>query len=281
MGLFSKSLERLRLESGFTTPYAFYHRNGGRHVFPFTFAYYLKLERGKHLPRPEWLPVLLSLLRIPPSDELYRRFVTDYLRDHFGTEENYRSLVGPLLSSKNEKNYGQQTTKRLLSEQAYHITPAQYKAIVGDEATYWAFECLVNDRGSFGAEELAAITGLPKAALAAGLRKLAAHKLARRAAAGRFKSPLAGKFYLFPRSFPGLETYRKKLARHIDAMVARRGAVTHESGVMIRAEEGAVHRSIAAMRDALEASTAYSVYDKAEGSGIFLLQIRARKALDF
>lgn len=281
MGLFSKSLERLRLESGFTMPYAFYHRNGGRHVFPFTFAYYLKLERGKHLPRPEWLPVLLSLLRIPPSDELYRRFVTDYLRDHFGTEENYRSLIGPLLTSKNEKNYGQQTTKRLLSEQAYHITPAQYKAIVGDEATYWAFECLVNDRGSFGAEELAGITGLPKAALAAGLRKLAAHKLARRASGGRFKSPLAGKFYMFPRTFPGLEAYRKKLAKHIDGMVARRGAVTHESGVMIRAEEGAVHRSIAAMRDALEASTAYSVYDKAEGSGVFLLQIRARKALDF
>lgn len=281
MGLFSRSLERLRLESGFTTPYAFYHRNGGRHVFPFTFAYYLKLERGKHLPRPEWLPILLSLLRIPPSDELYRRFVTDYLRDHFGTEENYQSLVGPLLISKHEKNYGQQTTKRLLSEQAYHITPAQYKAIVGDEATYWAFECLVNDRGSFGAEDLAKITGLPKAALAAGLRKLVAHKLARRVAAGRFKSPLAGKFYMFPRTFPGLETYRKKLAKHIDGMVARRGAVTHESGVMIRAEEGAVHRSIAAMRDALEASTAYSVYDKAEGSGVFLLQIRARKALDF
>lgn len=281
MGLFSKSLERLRLESGFTTPYAFYHRNGGRHVFPFTFAYYLKLERGKHLPRPEWLPVLLSLLRIPPSDELYRRFVTDYLRDHFGTEENYRSLIGPLLSSKNEKNYGQQTTKRLLSEQAYHVTPAQYKAIVGDEATYWTFECLANDRGSFGPEELAKITGLPKAALAAGLKKLVAHKLARRVSSGKCRSPLAGKFYLFPRSFPGIETYRKKLARHIGSMVARRGAVTHESGVMIRAEEGAVHRSVAAMRDALEASTAYSVYEKAEGSGIFLLQIRARKALDF
>lgn len=281
MGLFSKSLERLRLESGFTTPYAFYHRNGGRHVFPFTFAYYLKLERGQHLPRPEWLPVLLSLLRIPPSDELYRRFVTDYLRDHFVTEENYQSLVGPLLISKHEKNDRQQTTKRLLSEQAYHITPAQYKAIVGDEATYWAFECLVNDRGSFGAEELARITGLPKAALTAGLKKLAAHKLARRVAAGKYKSPLTGKFYMFPRVFPGIETYRKKLAKHIDGMVARRGALTHESGVMIRAEEGAVLRSLAAMRDALEASTAYSVYEKAEGSGVFLLQIRARKALDF
>jgi len=281
MGLFSKSLERLRLESGVPTPYAFYHRNSGRHVFPFTFAYYLKLERGLHPPRPEWLPVLLSLLRLPPSDELYRRFVTDYLRDHFGTEENFQSLLGPLLASKHEKNYGQQTAKRLLSEQAYHLTPAQYKAVVADAATYWAFECLVNDRASFGVDELAALTGLPQAALEAGLKKLVAHKLARRASKGKYRSPLAGKFYQFPRAFPGIETYRAKLARHIKEMVARRGALLHESGVMIRAEEGAVRRALSALRDALEASTAYSVYEKAEGSGVFLLQIRARKAFDF
>jgi hypothetical protein len=281
MALFSKSLVLLRLEAGFTTPYAFYHRNGGRHVFPFTFAYYLKLERGQHLPRPEWLPILLSLLRIPPSDALYQRFVTDYLRDHFGTEENYQSLLGPLLIPKHEKNDRQQATKRLLSEQAYHITPTQYKALVADAATYWAFECLVNDRGVFGAADLATITGLPKAALETGLKKLVALKLARRVSAGKYKSPLAGKFYMFPRVFPGIEICRKKLAKHISEMVARRGAPTHESGVMIRAEEGSVLRSITAMRDALEASTAYSVYEKAEGSGIFYLQISARKALDF
>ncbi|MBI5245872.1 MAG: hypothetical protein HY923_01725 [Elusimicrobia bacterium] len=281
MALFSKSLERLRLESGFTTPYAFYHRNGGRHVFPFTFAYYLKLERGQHLPRPEWLPILLSLLRIPPSDELYRRFITDYLRDHFGTEANFQSLLGPLLISKHEKKYGQQATKRLLTEQSYHITPKQFQAIVSDAPTYWAFECLVNDRGSFDAAELSQVTGLPKSSLEAGLKKLVAQKLARRVTKGKYKSPLAGKYYVFPKDFPDIEHYYVKLRRYQSEMVARSGAVVHQSGVMIRAEEGAVRRSITAMRDALEAATAYSVYEKAEGSGIFILQIRTRKAFDF
>ncbi|TPW21040.1 MAG: hypothetical protein FD126_1087 [Elusimicrobia bacterium] len=188
MGLFSKSLVRLRIESGFTAPYAFYHRNGGRRVFPFTFAYYLKLERGEHLPRPEWLPILLSLMRIPPSNELYRRFVTDYLRDHFGTEENFQSLVGPLLATKHERRDDQQTAKRLLSEQVYHLTPTQYKAIVSNAATYWAFECLVNDRGSFGPDDLARITGLPKAAFEAALKTLVAQKVARRVSGGNVKA---------------------------------------------------------------------------------------------
>ena len=281
MGLFSKSLERLRVESGFKTPYAFYHRNGGRRVFPFTFAYYLKLEQGKHLPRPQWLPLLINLLRIPPSEELYRRFVTDYLRDHFGSEENFQSLLGPLLRSEHEKNYEQQAVKRLISRQAYHLTPEQYKAVVSDAAAYWAFECLVNDRASFGPAELAAITGLPKTALEAGLKRLASQKLARPVSGGKYKSPLAGKFYVFPRSFPGIEDENKKLARHVAEMVSRRGSVLRESSVLIRAEEGAVRRAISALNDALETSQAFAVHEKAEGSGFFRLDISARKAADF
>jgi hypothetical protein len=153
--------------------------------------------------------------------------------------------------------------------------------VLGDAATYWAFECLVNDRGSFGAAELAGFTGLPKAALAAGLRTLAAHKLAKRAAGGKYRSPLAGKFYMFPRAFPGIGAWQTKLKRYLDEMTARRGAVLHDSGMMIRAEEGAVHRAAAALRDALENATAYSVYEKAEGSGVFHLRVQVRKTLAF
>jgi hypothetical protein len=281
VGLFSTSLGRLRIESGFATPYAFYHRNGGRRVFPFTYAYYLKLEHGKHLPRPQWLPLLLNLLRIRPSDEMYRRFVVDYLRDHFGSEENFQSLLGPLLRSKHEKNYEQQAVKRLISRQAYHLTPEQYKAVVADAATYWAFECLVNDHASFGPEELAEITGLPEASIEAGLKKLASQKLARPVSGGRYKSPLAGKFYVFPRSFPGVDIERAKVARHVDEMVLRRGTVLQESGMMIRAEEGAVRRAISTLNNALETAQAFAVHEKAEGSGFFRLEIRARKAADF
>ena len=45
--------------------------------------------------------------------------------------------------------------------------------------------------------------------------------------------------------------------------------------------QGSVHRSVAALQVALETSTAYSVYEKGEGSGFFMLQIRARKVADF
>lgn len=278
---FHKTLTALRTEAGFATPYAFYHRNGGPHVFPFTFTYYVKLEKGKHLPRAEWLPLLLTLLRIPPTDEHHRRFVTDYLRDLFVTDENYASLVAPLLAPAAGVKPAQQTVKRLLSEQAYHLTPAQYKALLSSPESYWAFECLVNDRASFSAGELAAATGLPAPRLEAALRLLKSHRLVRPASKGRWRSPLAGKFYVFPRHFPGIEAQRKRLQRYLDAMQKAKGASFHESGVMIRAGAGDVHRAVGGFRDAIEAATAYSVYDKTDDSGLFLLQIRARKFLDF
>ena len=281
MGHFSKALTTLRLEAGFQTPYAYYHRNGGRHVFPFSFPYYLKLERGKHLPRPDWLPIMLSLLRIPPTDELYRKFVIDFLRDQFVTEENFQSMVAPLLRTPAVKKYDQQTVKRLLSEQVYHLTPVQYNAVISDAATYWAFECLVNDRGSFSTAEISETTGLPVGQIEAGIKKLIAQKLVKKAAKGRYKSPLAAMFYMFPRAFPGFIEGRKKVAKHIDDMVARRGTTLHEHGIMIRAEEGALRRAVAAFQDAMEAATAYSVYEKTESSGIFFLQTHIRKALDF
>ncbi len=88
---------RVRTEAGFTTAYAFYHKNGGRRVFPCTFSYYLRIENGKALPRPEWLPMFLTLLRIPPTDALWRQIIVDYLRDHFVSEDAFQSAVAPLL----------------------------------------------------------------------------------------------------------------------------------------------------------------------------------------
>lgn len=280
-GVFARTLVRLRQDAGFKTPYAYYHRNGGRRVFPFTFAYYLKLERGKHLPRPEWLPIMLAILRIPPTDEAYHGFVSDFLKDLFVTEENYRSLVAPLLRDKAGGDPEQRAKKRLITNNAYHVTEAQCKVLLSDPAAYWAFECLVNDYGSLDAEELAKITGLPVPALKNGLAKLVKLGLAKKTAAERFKSPLAGRFYVLPMGFPGYEEARRRMAGVFDGMIAKRGAVLHESGVILRADEASMRRAISAFRGACESTAAYSVHDKVEGGGLFLIQTRLRKVFDF
>lgn len=280
MGRFASSLARVRAEAGFATPYAFYHKNGGRKVFPCTFAYYLRLERGAALPRPEWLALFLTLLRIPPADALWRQFVVDYLRDHFG-EEAYQSALAPLLRPAEAADVRQQAVRRLVSERAYHLSPAQFRVVISDEAAYWCFECLVNERGALSPDELAAISGQPAGKVKAALKRLAGAKLAKPAAGGRWKSPIAGRFYVFPPAYDGFERDRRRRLDFLNAMTERRGAQLFRAGVVLRSDEASMRRSLGAFTDAMEGASAFCVYEKGEGSALYQVETRIRRLLPF
>lgn len=281
MGRFSRELARLRQESGFATPYAFYHRNGGRRVFPFTFAYYLKVERGESLPRAAWVPRLLSLLRIPPTQALHRSFALAYLEDSLGADA-YDALIGPYLAPPPQAGPAtEQLTKRLMSEQAVHLSAAQASGLASDEAAYWCFECLSNDRAGLTEDGLAAATGLPARALRAGLARLAALKLAKGKPGGRWKSPLAGRFYTFPRDYPALKRDRERLRALHDRMAERRGADLFTGALLLRAEDGAMRRVAADVAAALETSGAWAVDAGGERTGLYKLEARVRRLTVF
>ena len=278
---FARELARIRKESGFATPYAFYHKNGGKHAFPFTFAYYLKIERGESLPRPQWLPSILSLLRIPPTEDLYRKFITGYFKDVCGDENTYQALIAPLLCRHIEEKPEKQAAKRLMTEKAYHISPEQFKTILTNHATCWTFECLVNDRGAFTPEKLADILELPKKDIRDALKKLIAKRLVKCSKSGRFSSPLATKFYVYPRTYKNFEKDRARLWLLEEQMSTKRGGELFNGGILMRAEEGAVRRAMRGLSDSIEAAGAYSVDEKGDGTGLFLLQARVRKMFNF
>lgn len=281
MARFAAALARVRTEAGFTTAYAFYHKNGGRRVFPCTFPYYLRIEKGKALPRPEWLPVFLALLRIPPTDALWRQFVVDYLRDHFGREDAFQSAVAPLLRPAEGSGMRQQTVRRLVSERAYHLTPEQFRTVISDDAAYWSFECLVNERGAMTPAELARETGEAEAKIKAGLKRLSRAKLAKAVAGGRWKSPISGKFYVFPQAYPGHEPDRIKRHAILDRMTSRKGKWLFHANVVLRADDASMRRSVGAFTDAMEGVSAYCVYEKGEDTGLYQVETRTRRLLPF
>lgn len=278
---FHQMLAALRRGAGFETPYAFYHRNGGRRAFPFTFAYYLKLEAGACLPRPQWLPRLIVLLRIPPTDEMLRRFVTSFLSDFFEADENYIRLIEPLLRPYKPSVFGCHAVKKLLSERAYHLTPFQHDVVLSSIGSYWAFECLANDKGAWSAGDLAAKTGLPRTELEAGLEILTKARLARRVGTGKYKSPLAGKYYIFPTGLPDQAERCRRRETYVAAMTRRRGAILEKSTISVRGTPAMIGRTMTALRDVMEAGAAESVFEPAASSALFQIQVRARKAFDF
>lgn len=280
MRRFAASLARCRRQAGFPTPYAFYRRNGGRRVFPFTFPYYLKIERGQSLPRPEWVPLLIGLMRIQPTEEGHRRLTLDYLRDLCGKEEAFHALIAPLLCTHTRNGGMAETIKRLLYGEAYHLSPLELEAVASSEGAYWSFECLGNERRPLSPVELAGAAGLSVPKVREGLRVLAARRLVRRTKGGRYKSVHVGRMS-YPPPQAGDDRSKARIQRYLDAMSRRRGEGVLGRRLMFRAEESAVRRAAPGMVEAMESAAAQSVYEKGEETGLYLLECRVRRLFRF
>lgn len=281
MGHFSRTLSELRAGAGWRTAYAFYHRNGGRRTFPFTYAYYAKIERGGGLPRPEWVPKLLALLRIPPNAESQRKLLLSYLKDLVGKDELFETLVGPLLRPHAPERPEKKVIKRLLSGQAYHVSIEQFRALLSSRAAYWAFNCVVNSHKPLRREELSEALGAGAGELGSALARLLAAKLVRRTGSGKFLSPLATRYCVFPRGYAGYEADLKKLKAFNAAPPGDRCASVLDAGVTIRASAADVAGIEVALRETLESASASSVYEPGEDTGMFIIDARIRRAFPF
>lgn len=279
MTRFGPALARLRRDAGFSTPYAFYHRSGGRRMFPFTFQYYLKIEAGKSVPRPDWVPVLVSALRVAPSHAVYRDLVCDYLRDLCGKEETFAALISPLMASATPEGQGPALIRRLLYSRAYPLSLKQFEALAASEAAYWAFEYLSNTDEAMDAAELSRRTGLPAKALAQAMAKLTALKLLRKASGGRWRCHLVGRRLVYPSESAATTRARKAVRGYIEAMAERTAGPQTRSGFIFRSTEGNILAAAGDVRARLEQAAAASVYDALDGTALYYLDFRARRVL--
>ena len=280
MGRFAAALARLRREAGFPTAYAFYHRNGGKRTFPFTYPYYAKLERGTSLPRAAWLGLLLSQMRVAPTAAERRLLLLDYLRDLFGDDQAFSALVEPLLAAPEPEPHQRGVMKRLLSAQAFHLTPDQMSAAVASEEAYWAFNCLVNNRRPLSATELAEASGLPERRVSAALAALMRAKLAR-SAGGRWTSPASGRWCVYPRGHRGYAADLGRLKKHVASAAARRGAELMDMGTLVRAEEASVQETVRIMREAVQSLSTAAVDGPGPGTAFFVVEAKASRVLPF
>lgn len=205
MGQFGKTLERLRTQAGFATAYAYYHRNGGRRVFPFSFSYYRKIERGLSLPKAAWLPVLVHNLRLLTSTEGARALTKALLSDLVGDEAVFRDYVEPLFIPAHSSPPDHKAVRRFLTAGATQLTVEQCRTIYADAAAYWAFYCLSERRGPMTVPELSAATGQPAVALRAAAVRLVKARLLKSARKDSFMCPFAGSHTITPYGYPGWE----------------------------------------------------------------------------
>ena len=279
---FAEALRRLRREAGFASAYQFYHRNGGRRQFPFTYVHYLRLEKGERLPRPRWLAAFLPALRLEPGRAGTRALFLGYLKDLLQTEEAYELVLAPLLGRGAGAPAASPDALRFArSLHTVHLTPKQFRLIASDEATYWCSELLANDSGSWTAPEAAAALGIPAASARAGLRRLKQAGLARESSPGRYRAREAGKLYAFPGRLAGMGGALEKIERYWERRFRKGGRMAGERVELVRAEDAAVRAYASALAQAVDGANAIATHQKGEATGLFLVQAKVRKLFSF
>ncbi|MBI3551722.1 MAG: MarR family transcriptional regulator [Elusimicrobia bacterium] len=280
---FSRRLAAARREAGFKSAYQFYHGNGGRRHFPFTYVHYLRIENAGKLPRPQWLGRLLTGLRLSPGEAGCRRLFLAYLKDLLGGPEASALILEPLLCRHGAASApaGAEAVRWMKAEHSVHLTPAQFKALASSESAYWCSELLCNDGGSWTAEELAEALGITAAAAQAGLARLKTAGLARRTAAGRYRARWTGKLFTFPGRLEGMGRHLDLIQRYWERMASRRGERVSARVEVVRAEAGFMRRYSQTLAETLDAANAGAAQTKGEDTGLYLIEAGIRRLLPF
>jgi len=283
MSAFSEALLSLRREAGFPSAYRFYHRNGGRRHFGFTYVHYLRLEKGAKAPRAEAFGAIIKALRLAPAAEGARLMFRAYLLDVLGSPEAYELIVGSVSAGvpSVSPTLAEGGFDRLKREHLMHMNPEQFTAISLDETSYWTSELLLNDNGSWGPKEVAQRLDCSVKDASAALDRLTKAKLLRATSPGRYKTRQPGKFWTFPGRTTGMEPLLDRVRGYWDAMAKRRGGPFGERLELVRASSSVMRQYMSALHRAVDEANLAATHAKGEDTALFLIEGRVRRLLPF
>lgn len=277
---FSKQLIKARLAAGFDTAYKFYHRNGGRRHFKFTFVHYGRIEHGVSLPRAEWLQRIFLALRLMPTEAAARELLVSYLRGLLGGGSCADYVLNPLFSGKDGGANQAGPMDWMKAHSSVHLSPDEFSAMAANEAVYWCAEALCNDSGAWKSEELAAKLGLEAAKAKSALEALKKAGIAVKTAGGKYKCRYQGKFFTYPGRLEGMSKSLDAVKSYWDKAAAG-GRDFFERVELIRAEDGAVSNYRLQLAQAMDGANAYATHSGSATSGFFLIETRIKKVRKF
>lgn len=280
--VFAETLVKARLAAGFKSAYQFYHHNGGRRHFPFTYVHYLRLEKGVRLPRPKWMAFLLMALRLTPGEAGSRQFFLDYLRSVLGTDEAYSMILAPLLAAAAAPPLAsREAFKWMKAQHSVHLTPEQFKALVSDETTYWCSEIILNDSGSWNVDALHEVLKMEPKKIQASLEKLKDSGVVRETSPGNFRARWAGKFYTFPGKLRDMSGSLASVRSHWERMSKERGSDRAYRVELVRADEGTMRNYLSVLAETMDTANVIATHTQSETSGLFLIESKVRKLMPF
>ena len=279
MGNFAENLIKARVAAGFNTAYKFYHHNGGRRHFCFTFVHYLRVEKGASFPKPEGLERIFIALRLLPTQGEARELLVSYLKGCLGKRADY--ILNPLFSLEGPPAGGSAGPMQWMkANSSVHLTPGEFTAMAASPAAYWCMEALCSDSGSWSPKELAAKLGFEEKKTVKALESLKKAGLAVKSGAGKYRCRHQGKFFTYPGRLEGMGPALDAVKRYWSE-AGKAGGDFFERVELVRAEEGAVSNYRLQLSQTMDGANAYATHTGSGTSGFFLIETRIKKLKKF
>jgi hypothetical protein len=279
---FSEHFSRLRREAGYPTAYAFFQANGGQKVFQCSFRNYIRIEQGTSLPKPERLPRLCAMLRLPLKSEELRGLVRSYLVTMLGETSDW--MLAPLEASippAAPPQPAERALQKLVRDDMRPISVAQFEAIMDSAESYACYRVLTATKESYGAEELSALLKLSEARVQEALLKLHAQGIVERLKDKRFRSPLVGASLLFPDPKTLPEELMARVYRYNKTLMRQGGEVLDTRYWGARVDLNRLQGYFAHFRETIRSLQAYSTSERSDSSALVFVEGRISKLFDF
>ncbi|MFC1521196.1 hypothetical protein ACFL6Y_02180 [Elusimicrobiota bacterium] len=281
---FSRVFVRLRKEAGFETAYQFFHKNGGAKVFDCSFQNYLKLEDGDHLPKPERLQLLCTLLRAPLTPANLKALALSYLETWFKSADLAKWIMACLREETADKTMldpGSQALKKVAYDNPVHINIVQHDAILKTQATYWCFQILAASKDPVSSEEISKMVKMPKKEINAAMQILCKHGIAKRVKDDKYQSPIADKVIQFPPKDARSQSLKETATQYNAALSKKQGKLIDGFRYSVRADLDSLTGFIHHLQSAARSLTAYSVDEKKDRSAFVIAEAKLTKLFDF
>ncbi|MBI3551341.1 MAG: hypothetical protein HY077_02380 [Elusimicrobia bacterium] len=272
---FGKLLAIIRSEQGYKTPYAFFRSRGGQRGLGLTFANYLRIERGRGLPKGWRIKKILAALDLMPHSEKARALVRAFLVDVLGDEELMQDLLTEVTTDPvpGAIRLAESAASQAIGQTKVQLDLDQYKAIAQSPTAYACHVILCNTGGWVEAKELADISGEHVAAVKKALKELEAARLVK-LSGGKARSTLEKNYVAPPTPTPAMAAVYAKLKSHREAWMARKAYPIHTPYLILRASRGKIQKYLDHLTEVVNMSAIYGSIEKSEDSEMFLVEGR-------
>ncbi|MBI3554705.1 MAG: hypothetical protein HY074_00405 [Deltaproteobacteria bacterium] len=196
-GRFSKALLSRRKERGYPTAYSFYHKNGARKTFGFSYHHYLLIEKGMRLPSQNSLKAILNALGLeatgfyPERKELLVHFVKALLNGDQLFDPVFK-VARPGMGDPSSDTFEAELLKTTATKQVSDVprmTKEQADAVTANPAAFWILNWLLQTGQPASAEQLRIDLAFSEADVTAAMAVLVKNDLVKTRKDGSFESP--------------------------------------------------------------------------------------------